>query len=64
MLDRMRAEPSLRLWDAILRWHRRAVERRAMTRHSLSALSARELRDLGISPSDPWEEVRKPHWMG
>lgn len=40
-------------------WVRRVRERR-----ELGALTARDLRDIGVSPSDARAEMAKPFWRG
>jgi uncharacterized protein YjiS (DUF1127 family) len=37
---------------------------RARTRRQLALLDARELRDIGLSHCDRWEECNKPFWRG
>jgi uncharacterized protein YjiS (DUF1127 family) len=38
-------------------WRRRAHERR-----ELASFSHRDLRDIGVSSSDVWHEIRQPFW--
>jgi uncharacterized protein YjiS (DUF1127 family) len=45
------------LWRTIKLWRRRALDRAALGR-----FSRRDMRDLGLSPSDVQREIRKPFW--
>ena len=47
----------LRLWQRLVLWQRRERERA-----QLAALTARELRDIGLSRVDVLGEVNKPFW--
>ncbi|AOE82648.1 DUF1127 domain-containing protein [Pseudomonas sp. TCU-HL1] len=47
----------LRLFAAIAQW-----QRNARTRHQLAKLDARALADVGISPSERYQELDKPFW--
>lgn len=38
-------------------WHQRVV-----TRHRLRAMDSHMLRDIGLPPTDAWDEARKPWW--
>ncbi len=44
-------------WDAIAAWRERARQRA-----DLSAMGARELRDIGITRTDVQRECAKPFW--
>ena len=46
-----RIAATLRLW-----------QRQERERQELARLSARELRDMGVSSTDVWHEVRQPFW--
>jgi uncharacterized protein YjiS (DUF1127 family) len=46
-----------RLTGTLRQWQRRARERQ-----ELATLSHRELRDLPVSASDVWHEIRQPFW--
>ena len=46
-----RLEETLRLW-----------QRRSREREELAAFSHRDMRDIGVTPSDIWNEVREPFW--
>ncbi len=46
-----------RLWRQIETWHQRARQREELAR-----LTMRDLRDLGITPSEALREVMKPFW--
>jgi uncharacterized protein YjiS (DUF1127 family) len=45
------------LVDTLRLWRRRARERAELAR-----FGRRELQDIGLSPSDAWQEIRKPFW--
>jgi uncharacterized protein YjiS (DUF1127 family) len=47
----------LRLFAAVAQW-----QRNARTRHQLAKLDARALADVGISPSERYQELEKPFW--
>ncbi|MCY1436436.1 hypothetical protein D3C76_1569280 [compost metagenome] len=47
----------LRLFAAVAQW-----QRNARTRHQLAQLDARALADVGISPSERYQELEKPFW--
>lgn len=51
------------LLDRALAWVR-LWQRRARERGELARLSARELHDIGLSPSQAQYEVAKPFWRG
>jgi uncharacterized protein YjiS (DUF1127 family) len=55
------AGPTLlvRLWQRLVLWRERELER-----SQLAALTARELRDIGLSRIDVLAEVNKPFWRG
>ena len=55
------ARPALlaRLWQRLVLWRRRAVERK-----ELATLTPRELRDIGLSRVDAIGEIDKPFWRG
>lgn len=46
-----------RLTKTLLLWRRRMRER-----NELALLSPRDLRDIGVSPSDAWHEIKQPFW--
>lgn len=46
-----------RLWRTLRLWRRRAQERR-----ELATLTLRDLRDIGVTPSEVWNELRQPIW--
>ena len=48
-----------RLAATLRLWQRRSRERRELAR-----LSERELRDMRVSSSDVWHEIRLPFWRG
>ena len=37
--------------------------RRSASRAELASLSSRDLSDIGLTPSDAKQEIRKPFWM-
>jgi uncharacterized protein YjiS (DUF1127 family) len=41
-----------------------AWRRRARSRTQLARFSARELRDIGLTPADAARECAKPFWLG
>ncbi|GLZ89410.1 hypothetical protein Pres01_54610 [Metapseudomonas resinovorans] len=47
----------LRLFATIALWRRNA-----RTRHQLAQLDPRALADVGISPSDRYQELERPFW--
>lgn len=47
----------LRLFAVVTQW-----QRNARTRHQLAKLDARALADVGISPSERYQELEKPFW--
>jgi len=53
------AQPGLlaRVADTLRTWQRRDHERSELAR-----LSERELRDMRVSSSDVWREIRQPFW--
>ena len=44
--------------QSIVIWQERAEQR-----HALSELSERMLKDIGVSHSDAYKEMRKPFWL-
>lgn len=48
-----------RLWETVSIWRQRARDRRG-----LAELSDYELRDIGITPAERFQEMRKPFWRG
>lgn len=47
----------LRLFATLAQW-----QRNARTRHQLAQLDARALADVGISPSERYQELERPFW--
>ncbi|MFZ6048013.1 DUF1127 domain-containing protein [Pseudomonas sp. CR3202] len=47
----------LRLFATLAQW-----QRNVRTRHQLAQLDARALADVGISPSERYEELDRPFW--
>jgi len=52
-----RSEVFAGLGTTLRLWRRRMRERR-----ELAVLSPRDLRDIGVSSSDVWHEIRLPFW--
>jgi uncharacterized protein YjiS (DUF1127 family) len=47
----------LRLFATLAQW-----QRNVRTRHQLAQLDARALADVGISPSERYQELERPFW--
>ncbi|MDH4580542.1 DUF1127 domain-containing protein [Pseudomonas sp. BN415] len=54
---RPRTHGYLRLFATLAQW-----QRNARTRHQLAQLDARALADVGISPSERYQELERPFW--
>lgn len=59
-----RQQPAVRAPGLLHRFERtlRLWQRRIRERQELAAFSHWDMRDIGVTPSEVWNEVRQPFW--